>query len=147
MESERTRYEEMVDALRDHGLRLTPQRMAVVKYLAENRDHPSVERLYEAVRPNFPTTSLATIYKTVAVLEQIGEAAELRLGQDMARYDGANPRPHPHAVCTECGQVVDVDLETDPGLTAHVEELTGFRIDTYRVDFFGLCPGCQSRQQ
>lgn len=147
MERERTRYDEMVDALRENGLRLTPQRMAVVKYLAESRDHPSVEQLYEAVRPNFPTTSLATIYKTVAVLEQIGEAAELHLGQDMARYDGADPHPHPHAVCTECGRVVDVDLATDTGLVDRVEQITGFQVDTYRVDFFGICPDCRSRQQ
>ncbi|NLT42397.1 MAG: transcriptional repressor [Anaerolineae bacterium] len=147
MERERTRYDEMVEALRENGLRLTPQRMAVVKYLAENRDHPSVEQLYEAVRPNFPTTSLATIYKTVAVLEQIGEAAELRLGQEMARYDGANPHPHPHAVCTECGRVVDVDLDIDSGLMEQVEQVSGFQVETFRVDFFGVCPDCRRRQQ
>ena len=147
MERERTRYDEMVEALRENGLRLTPQRMAVVKYLSENRDHPSVEQLYEAVRPNFPTTSLATIYKTVAVLEQIGEATELRLGQDMARYDGANPRPHPHVVCTECGRVVDVDLDINSGLAEQVERDSGFQVDTFRVDFFGICPDCRSRQQ
>jgi len=137
----------MVASLRDHGLRLTPQRMAVVKYLAENRDHPSVEQLFEAVRPNFPTTSLATIYKTVAVLQDIGEVSELRLGQEMARYDGANPQPHPHAACTRCGRVIDVDLETDPDWAAKVEQTTGFQIDTYRIDFFGICPECWERQE
>lgn len=147
MEIQHNRYDEMVDALRENGLRLTPQRMAVVKYLAENRDHPSVEQLYEAVRPNFPTTSLATIYKTVAVLEQIGEVAELRLGQEMARYDGADPRPHPHAVCRECGRVSDVDLDLAPDLVERAERGSGFRVDTYRVDFFGVCPDCRSRQQ
>ena len=146
MACENSRFEEMVDALREKGLRLTPQRMAVIKHLSQSRDHPSVEQLYEAVRPNFPTTSLATIYKTVAVLQGLGQVTELRLGQDMARYDGANPCPHPHAVCTECGRVVDADVETAPDLMGAVEAATGFVIDTYRVDFFGLCPECYERR-
>jgi Fur family peroxide stress response transcriptional regulator len=62
------RLEEMIQALKDQDFRLTPQRLAVLKILAESKGHPSVEDIFKQVKPNFPTTSLATTYKTVNLL-------------------------------------------------------------------------------
>ncbi len=59
------RLRKMVEALRENQFRITPQRLAILKVLAESKGHPSVESIYEQVKPNFPTTSLATIYKAV----------------------------------------------------------------------------------
>jgi len=64
------RLDQMLLKLKDHDFRITPQRLAVLKVLAASDGHPSVERIYDTVRAQFPTTSIATIYKTVALLKQ-----------------------------------------------------------------------------
>ena len=71
------RLDEMITRLKERGHRLTPQRMAVLKILAVSEGHPSVEQIYERVKVDFPMTSLATVYKTVALLKEMGEVLEL----------------------------------------------------------------------
>ena len=71
------RLNQMLSKLKEHNFRLTPQRLAVLKVLAVSEGHPTVERIYETVRAEFPTTSIATIYKTVNLLKQLNEVLEL----------------------------------------------------------------------
>ena len=96
------RIEKMLSKLRDNDFRITPQRLAVLKVLAVSEGHPSVEGIYEIVRAEFPTTSLATIYKTVALLKRINELIEISFPDDSNRYDGNKPYPHPHVICMQC---------------------------------------------
>lgn len=138
------RLEELIDRLRERGCRLTPQRRAVLQILVESRDHPTVEQIYEQVRQDFPMTSLATVYKTVALLKEMGEVREIGFGEGGNRYDGFDPSPHPHLVCVECGRIVDLDLPTLGDLPQTVGRETGYRIIEHRVDFFGVCPQCQA---
>jgi Fur family peroxide stress response transcriptional regulator len=86
-----TRLDEMITSLKEQGHRLTPQRMAVLKILAADEGHPSVEQIYEHVKVDFPMTSLATIYKTVTLLKEMGEVLELGFSDDSNRYDGHTP--------------------------------------------------------
>jgi hypothetical protein len=81
--------------------------MAVLKILASSQDHPTVERIYSQVRRDFPTTSLATIYKTITLLKELEEVLELGFAEQGSRYDGKRPYPHPHVICTRCGAIVD----------------------------------------
>ncbi len=137
------RREEMVSRLKERGFRLTPQRLAVVEILSLSNGHPSVERIYEEVQRRFPTTSLATVYKTVSVLRELREVLELGFPDGSNRYDGKKPYPHPHLICTGCGTVIDPDV---PGIDHLAEELGrsyGYRVLHHRLDFFGLCPRCQ----
>lgn len=138
-----TRFHSMLANLRTQGHRVTPQRLAVLRYLAESTEHPSVEDIYRAVKADFPTTSLATVYKTVALLKELGEAMELGFSDSGNRYDGLRPYPHPHLVCTRCRKIMDPDLEGIADLTAELARESGFRILTQRMDFFGICPDCQ----
>lgn len=137
------RMEQMVSKLRDREFRITPQRLAVLRVLAASEGHPSVEAIFEAVRKEFPTTSIATIYKTVHLLKQIGEVLEIGFPDGSNRYDGNKPYPHPHLICTRCSQIVDPDLGGMKDLTREVVRETGYRVLTHRVDFFGICPECQ----
>jgi Fur family peroxide stress response transcriptional regulator len=137
------RLEKMLSKLRDHDFRITPQRLAVLKVLAVSEGHPSVERIYEIVRAEFPTTSLATIYKTVALLKRINELIEISFPDDSNRYDGNKPYPHPHVICMQCKKIIDPDLSSPKDLTKEAAEKTGFKILTHRVDFFGVCSECQ----
>lgn len=139
------RLEKMLSKLRDRDFRITPQRLAVLKVLAVSEGHPSVERIYEIVRAEFPTTSLATIYKTVALLKRINELIEISFPDDSKCYDGNKPYPHPHVICMQCKKILDPDLSSPKDLAKEAAEKTGFKILTHRVDFFGVCSECQKQ--
>jgi Fur family peroxide stress response transcriptional regulator len=146
MDEFQARLEELVARLREQGHRLTPQRMAVLKTLVTNEEHFSVEQIYERVRVDFPMTSLATIYKTVAVLKEMGEVLELGFSDGSNRYDGSKPYPHPHLICIKCKNIVDIDISTLDALSQKITHKTGYRIVNHRLDFFGICPQCQGKE-
>lgn len=137
------RLDTMLAKLKEKEMRITPQRFAVLKILSESSEHPSVERIYEQVRRDFPTTSLATIYKTIILLKEIGEVLEIGFSDGSSRYDGNKPYPHPHLICTKCHTIIDPDLESLHDMTAEVSKETGFKITNHRLDFFGICSECQ----
>ena len=140
------RFNQMLSKLKEHDFRLTPQRLAVIKLLAVSEGHPSVERIYETVRAEFPTISIATIYKTVNLLKQLNEVLELGFPDGSNRYDGNNPDPHPHVICTKCKKIIDPNLGSLRDLKKEVVKKTGFQILNHRVDFFGTCRDCRSRK-
>ena len=137
------RLNQMLSKLKKHDFRLTPQRLAVLKVLAVSEGHPTVERIYETVRAEFPTTSIATIYKTVDLLKKLNEVLELGFPDGSNRYDGNKPYPHPHVICTQCKKIIDPNLGSLKDLTKEVIKETGFQILNHRVDFFGTCRDCQ----
>ena len=137
------RMDTMINKLKERDFRITPQRLAVLKILAESKGHPSVEDIFKQVKPNFPTTSLATIYKTVNLLKEIGEVVELDFSGESNRYDGNKPYPHPHLICTKCKTIMDPDMATFEDLSKELARKTGYEILNHRLDFFGVCPRCQ----
>ncbi|MFZ0240570.1 MAG: transcriptional repressor, partial [Desulfobacterales bacterium] len=128
--------------LRDHNHKLTPQRIAIVKVLAHSDGHPNVEKIYEALQDDFPTMSLATVYRNVILLKSLGEVLELGFPDGSNRYDGNRPYPHPHVICVKCKKVIDPDLSTLQDMAQEVARETGFKILTHRLDFFGICQNC-----
>jgi Fur family peroxide stress response transcriptional regulator len=136
------RLDKVTARLREQGHRLTPQRMAVIKTLVGSEEHLSAEQIHERVKADFPMTSLATIYKTVAVLKEMGEILELGFSDGGNRYEG-KPHPHPHLVCIRCKKISDVEVAALDALPQQVAQSTGYRIVGHRFDFFGLCPQCQ----
>jgi Fur family peroxide stress response transcriptional regulator len=143
----RTRLATLLERLRDNGHRLTPQRVAIIRALVEHDGHPTVEQLHQCILPDFPTTSLATVYKTIALLKEDGEVLELGFGELGSRYDGRHPEPHPHLICTRCGAIADYALQGLDELVARMAAETGFAVDTHRFDMFGLCPACRDAAQ
>ncbi|NUM35342.1 MAG: transcriptional repressor [Candidatus Brocadiae bacterium] len=143
----KNRLETMIGKLKGNGYKITPQRLAILKILSTSIGHPSVEKIYEQVKKNFPTISRATVYKNILVIKDLGEVLELAFSNDSNRYDGHLPHPHPHAICTECKKIVDSELEILKDFTQKVREETGFRIYDHRIDFFGLCPDCQKNKE
>ncbi|KMY69271.1 Fur family transcriptional regulator [Desulfocarbo indianensis] len=140
------RLENMLEALKSRGYRITPQRLAILKILAQSRGHPSVESIHKEVKAVFPTTSLATIYKTLTLLKELGQVLELGFADWGSRYDGNRPYPHPHIICTKCGAIVDPESESMSVMTQEMSQASGFRITHHRLDFFGLCPQCQKEE-
>ncbi len=139
------RIEAMIGKLKSCDFRITPQRYAVLRILAASQEHPSVSDIYKAVRVEFPTTSLATVYKTVSLLKEIGEVLELGFHDGNNRYDGTRPFPHPHVICMQCRKIMDPELAGLDSLSAEMSRKTGYRIISHRLDFFGMCPACQKR--
>jgi Fur family peroxide stress response transcriptional regulator len=141
------RLQEMLSKLKNRALRITPQRLAILRILALSDGHPSVEQIHEKVRVDFPTTSLATVYKNIALLKELGEALELGFTDGSNRYDGNRPYPHPHLVCLRCKEIIDPDLSSLADVTAELSQETGFLILSHRLDFFGICSACQSMEK
>ena len=147
MADPRNRLEQIIKALRDKGYRLTPQRLAMLKIIAASLGHPDAEQIYEQMQAGFPTTSLATIYKTLALLKEMGEVLELNFATVGSHYDGKKPYPHPHVICTRCGQISDFESAAVDEISREMARQTGYQITHHQLNFFGLCPRCQQEGQ
>ena len=145
MAEAKIRLDSMLKKLRERQFRITPQRIAILKILAASIEHPTVDRIYEQVKADFPTTSLATVYKTVTLLKELNEVLELGFPEGSNRYDGKRPYPHPHVMCLKCKKIVDPDLSGLQDMTHEIIKETGFKIMNHRLDFFGICPACQKK--
>ena len=145
MTQEQTRLDQMVEKLREGAFRITPQRIAVLRILATSDGHPSVERIFEEVKKDFPTTSLATVYKTMVLLKELNEVLELGFPDGSNRYDGKKPYPHPHLICIRCKKIIDPALESLEKMASELTSETGFQIISHRLDFFGICPHCRKK--
>jgi Fur family peroxide stress response transcriptional regulator len=138
-----SRYDAILQKLRAHNLKLTPQRMAVAKILSRSEGHPGVERIHAQLKDAFPTMSLATVYRNVMLFKSLGEVLELGFPDGGNRYDGNKPYPHPHVVCVQCKAIIDPDLDSLKDMASEIAAETGFKVLTHRLDFFGICPKCQ----
>ena len=133
---------QVVDLLKPLGIRLTPQRLAIAEVVINSADHPTVREIFERVRAFFPYVTIATVYSTLATLEQSGIVRELPF-QKHSRYD-ANLEPHANLVCIGCDSVIDaeVSLELVAELEHQVAAESQFQVSSQRVDFYGWCSGC-----
>lgn len=144
------RLEDMFARVRGAGLKLTPQRMAIVQELAQDPTHPTAQELFERLRRSMPTMSFATVYNTLGALAEAGLCASLSLSPGPARFD-ANMEPHDHAVCDKCGNVRDVPCEplaeTNPTKTALEGPcMAGFSLRTVERIFRGVCAACAAKE-
>src|SRR5690625_1216899 len=128
--------------LKERGLRITHQRLAIYEYLISSDRHPSAEDIYEALHGQIPAMSLATVYKTLDVLVEMGLAVKLGFGDDVNRYEG-NPEPHINLICVRCKQFVDLDEDSLGKIAASVQAESGYVLFSQRHEIYGLCPKCQ----
>jgi Fur family peroxide stress response transcriptional regulator len=139
---QKERFETIIQTLREHHHKITPQRLAIVKILSQSSGHPSVEQIHEQIKQDFPTMSLATVYRNIVLIKSLGEVLELGFPDGSNRYDGYKPYPHPHVICIKCKTIVDPDLESLDEMTKEVAAETSFKILNHRLDFFGICDKC-----
>ena len=138
------RFNELIAALKEHAFRLTPQRMALVRLIASSEGHPSAAQFFAKIKTRFPTMSLATVYKTLALLKEMNQVLEIDLRDD-SHYDGNRPTPHPHLICIQCNKIVDGDLELDMASIRRLEKISGYQIIRPQIALYGLCPDCQKK--
>ena len=126
--------------LRDKGLRVTQQRVAVLEFLLATPKHPTAEEVGAAVNRLVPTASRASVYNVLHSLKESGLIDELVLGDAVARYD-ANLGRHHHFICRACGSVEDVPFETFQE-APRPRLADGHTVEDYTVTLRGVCPRC-----
>jgi Fur family peroxide stress response transcriptional regulator len=140
------RLETIIQKLRDNGYKITHQRLAIARILASSQGHPSVEDIHVQLEEEFPTMSLATVYRNIVLIKSFGEVLELGFPDGSNRYDGNKPYSHPHVICIKCKKIVDPDLDSLDEMNREVALETGFKIMNHRLDFFGICSGCMAEK-
>jgi Fur family peroxide stress response transcriptional regulator len=130
--------------LRDKGFKVTPQRLAIYQVLANTKAHPSAEMIFTQLQPSYPTMSLATVYKTIEILKEIGLVQILNVGEDSFRYD-ANINSHCHICCMSCGRVDDLEGIDSDDFVAKVADKTEYQLSGQQFYFYGVCPECSQK--
>ncbi len=135
-----SRLAELGKRCRAAGMNVTPQRLAIYRALLKSEDHPTPEQLFARVRKELPSLSLATVYKVLYVLKQLGLVDEVSTISEAKRFD-ANHLSHHHLVCVRCDKVIDY---YDRGFDALPlpRHLPGFEAQSLMVQINGLCQAC-----
>jgi Fe2+ or Zn2+ uptake regulation protein len=133
--------EQVLARWRAGGGKVTPQRLFLLRALEHAKTHPTAEDLYDVVRTDLPTLSVATVYKTLAELVELGEVQPIETGDGRTRYD-PNMEPHAHLLCLRCGKLADVE-ESVVRVKAPLE-LDGFLVTGKRVVLEGYCRSCRA---
>lgn len=123
------------------SLGLTKQRQAVLRVIRESDEHLTAMEVFEDARRLLPGISFATVYNSLRYLKQEGLIGEVRVGTDAARYDRKLTR-HDHALCNNCGKLVDLELSIPAVLIEEASALSKFNAETIELTLRGLCPEC-----
>ena len=138
--------EEIVDKLRNNGLRITPQRIAIVKYVINTQSHPSAEEIHKVIQKKYPMVSLATVYKTLDLLRKMSMVQQLGFGDGGARYE-ANTGRHINIICMRCGRIDDIDEHSLSTLESKVAEKSKYEIFGRRFELYGFCSECKIQKE
>lgn len=136
--------ERIVRKYRGKGFKLTPQRIAILKFLEGNTNHPTAEDIYTEIKKKYPTVSFATVYNTVQALRDRGELLEITIDPERKHFD-PNPSAHHHIMCTGCGKIGDVFFDYSMSLGLPEEVTREFTVTGNHVDFYGICTSCREK--
>ena len=130
--------------------KMTPQRQIVLQiYLDHPGEHLSAEDVHDILRTEKAEIGLATVYRTLELLSDLGILQKMEFGDGCSRYEVNDTDPtrhhHHHLICTKCGKVEEFDEDLLETLEADIERKTGFRTLDHQVKFFGICKECQEK--
>ncbi len=130
-------------ACRERGTPVTHQRLAVYRTVLESHEHPDAEGIYRALHGVFPSLSLATVYKTLELLEGLGLVREVGAPGSSRRFD-ANRHRHHHLWCVRCHRIEDITHDALDAL--RLPPGAGFEVSDYTIQFNGVCASCRARE-
>jgi len=139
-----TQLKDALDTLKESGVRITPQRHAILEYLINTMSHPTADEIYKALEGKFPNMSVATVYNNLRVFREVGLVRELTYGDSSSRFDFLTS-DHYHAICQSCGKIVDFHY---PGLNEvehFASHVSGFKVSHHRLEIYGICRECLSK--
>lgn len=127
-----------IKRLREKGVVITLQRLAILQYLENNKTHPSVEEIYRSLKKKYPILSKATVYTSLQVLRKAGEIQELSIRKDKTCFD-SDPKPHHHFYCQECRRVLDIEISCPLAKKGWID---GHKVKQVQGYFYGICSRC-----
>jgi Fur family transcriptional regulator, ferric uptake regulator len=136
---------DLKQALKQHGLRMTPQRQLILDAVASLEGHVSAEQVYQHVVRVFPDVNISTVYRTLEVLEELGVVRHTHFHEGVAQYQRTDTARHHHMVCSRCGAESDLDLEVLEPLAHELKRRYGFEADLAHSAIVGLCRACQTQ--
>lgn len=131
-----------VTCLKQHSIKPSMQRIAIMRYLMEHRTHPTVEEIYTALSPVIPTLSKTTVYNTLKLLSEHGAAQMLTIDERNVCYD-ADTSIHAHFFCKHCAKVYDLFSPQAPVQSGQTE-LNGHEIQETHLYYKGICRQCRT---
>ncbi len=126
------------DLFKAKGIKPSIQRLSVLRYIIQHKNHPSVDTIYKALSPEIPTLSKTTIYNTLDQLVEKGIVTALTISDNEVRYDFILS-DHPHFLCSVCGKIYDVNSDAD---FSNGDFVDGHKIDEIQLHYKGTCRGC-----
>ncbi|QUH26680.1 Fur family transcriptional regulator [Serpentinicella alkaliphila] len=138
--------EKVKDKLKEKGFKLTPQRRATLEVIINNQGkHLSTEEIYDLVKVDCPEIGLATVYRTLQLLDEISVISKMSLDDGCSRYELNNhedDHQHHHLICQKCGDIIEVEIDLLEHLEEEIEKVYNFKINDHKVKFFGECSKC-----
>ncbi len=133
--------------IRTMNLKVTDQRLSILKALHEGRTHVTAQEVFEIVHENFPEIGFATVYRFLRTLTENNFVTEVRMGGLPARYELTPKSHHDHLTCISCGKICEFENHHIEELQEKVAKQFGFKLTSHVLELYGMCPACQKRSQ
>jgi len=135
--------------LREKGYKFTTQRQHVFEVVSENEGmHLNSQEVYELVRKKYPEIGVATVYRTLALLEEMGLIYGVDFEDGFRRYEVTKDdeqHRHHHLICIECGSIQEVEEDLLGSIEERILQKNKFKVVNHRVKFYGYCEKCQEK--
>ncbi len=129
---------ELISKFHEKGYKVTPQRLKICEFVLSSKDHPTAEEIYHEVIKNNPTISLATVYKTLHLLSDLGLVQELNFAENRSRFD-PNISPHINIICPKCGKILDYESKNIKQLWDMIISELKIKPSGQRMDLYVEC--------
>ena len=140
--------EEFKTILKQNKLKFTNQREIILYTLYNNEQHFTSEELYMLIKQEYPDLSvgIATVYRTLTVLEENGLVSSISLGTQGKKYEIANKPHHDHIICEKCNKIVEFENEEIEALQDSIAKNNGFKLTNHLMQLYGICGKCQRKE-
>ena len=142
IDRERMSDESFKYIIREMGLKVTWQRLAIIKGLANGRAHVTAQEAFESINKRHPEIGFATVYRFLRKMTESGVVTEVRIGALPARYELTHHRHHDHMTCTQCGKIVEFENEKIEDLQQQVAKEHLFKLTAHVLELYGVCNDC-----
>ena len=134
--------QEVINIFREHGFKVTTQRLAICKFILSRKDHPSADQIYQTLKNDYPSISLGTIYKNLDLLEELRLVQKLKFNENSIRFD-PDLDLHINMVCSKCGKIYDYKADSVNKMWDAIILDLGFKPKGQRIDIYYDCDDCK----
>jgi len=124
---------------------MTNQREMILQELRKSKEHLTADELYERVKKKMPRISLATVYRNLEILSEIGMIGKLEVSGRQKRFDW-NTEAHDHIYCVKCHRVDNLELNREELGVLSPPSVGGYKVTGYRLEFAGVCEECREKR-